>query len=167
MRGTAVAARAAQLARRRRPVSRLELTELVRALRGPHRVSACRAVVDGAFVTVTLQRRGLRPLLHRPRPDGRARPDVAREVAAAVDAGMGVLPVKATCLRRSMTLLRELERKGLSGDLHLGVRADPGGIGAHAWIEVAGVVVNDDPDEVRTYARLAAGDVERFMPTFR
>src|SRR4051812_2652722 len=82
-----------------------DVRRFVLALGRSYGASALRAVVDGAFVTVTLRRRGLGPLLHD-RPDLRgADPDRARRVAEAVDAGLGLLPVAATCLRRSVTLL--------------------------------------------------------------
>lgn len=158
--------RVGHLARRRRPVRRGEVATFLRAVPGPHGRSAVRALLDGVFVTATLERRGLRPLLSGGVDRGRPGVDAAREVSRAVDAGLGVLPVAPTCLRRSVTLLRELERLGLSGDLHLGVRTDPAGIGAHAWVQVGDVVVNDDPDLVATYSTLAAGDVERLMPRF-
>ena len=60
----------------------------------------------------------------------------ATEVAAAVDAGLGLLPMAPTCLRRSMTLLRELARLDLAAALHVGVRHQQARIEAHAWVQV-------------------------------
>ena len=154
------------LARRRRPVSRAELTAFSSALRGPQRISALRALVDGAIVAGTLERRGLRPLV-RDRSDlPTAELWDARRVSAAVDAGLGVLPVKATCLRRSVTLLRELNRRERSAVLHIGVRTGPDGIEAHAWVQVGDQVVNDDPESTATYTELATGEAERLLPRF-
>jgi hypothetical protein len=138
-----------------RLVTVADLRRFVAALRGPHRWSAVRAAGDGAYVMVTLERRGLAPLLQGPSglPDG----DVGevRRIAAAVDAGLGLLPVSATCLRRSMTLLRELHRVGLGATLHLGVRPGSGAVEAHAWVQIGDEVVNDDPAVVATYVPLS------------
>jgi hypothetical protein len=90
--------------------------------------------------------------------------EAAREVVAAVDAGLGVLPVAATCLRRSVTLLRELDRRRMGGALHIGVRPGPAGIEAHAWVQAGDDVLNDDPVLVRTYSEISAGDAERLLP---
>jgi len=163
---TSLLRRMQALARRRRPVSAAELAAFLDALRGPQRISALRALVDGPVVTVTLERHGLRPLV-RDRSDlPSADPDEARRVSAAVDAGLGVLPVKATCLRRSVTLLRELNRQERSATLHIGVRPGPGGIEAHAWLQAGDEVLNDDPDLTATYTGLAAGEAERLLPRF-
>lgn len=127
-----------------------------------------RAVLDGAFVTWTLRRRGVRPLVTGMRAD---RPVVdvvrCRRVSAAVDAGLGLLPVAATCLRRSLTLARELDRLDLAGTVHVGVREADGRVEAHAWIQVGSHVVNDDPALVATYGGLAAGELERLAPVIR
>jgi hypothetical protein len=136
------------------------------AVRSRERASALRAVVDGAFVTATLERRGLRPLLRDRSELPQGDPAGARRVADAVDAGLGVLPVAPTCLRRSVALLRELHRKRQGAVLHIGVRPGTGGIEAHAWVQVAGEVVNDDPKLVATYTQLAAGEAERLLPRF-
>jgi hypothetical protein len=116
------------------------------------------------LVTVTLRRRGVRPLL--PPLDDELQLDVDRacSVSMAVDAGLGLLPVAATCLRRSLVLMRELRRLGLSSTLHVGVRQTAGRSEAHAWVEVCGVVVNDDPHLTATYVELASGDLERLLP---
>jgi hypothetical protein len=130
-------------------------------------MSAVRAVLDGVVVAGTLKRRGLRPLLqdhsHLPPTD----PSHARNVAVAVDAGLAVLPLGATCLRRSLTLLRELRRQGVGGTLHIGVRTGASGsIEAHAWVQVLDDVINDNVDVVATYTELSAGDAERLATRF-
>ena len=118
------------------------------------------------FVFLTLHRRGLRPLLAE-RPElPPADPAVARRTAEAVDAGLGLLPVAPTCLRRSVTLLRELNRRGMNATLHIGVRSTAGQIEAHAWVQTGDEIVNDSPAVVDTYARIAVGDAERLLPTF-
>lgn len=134
-------------------------------LRCPTRVSAVRAVVDGLNVALTLKRRGARPLLATAgaRP---ARHDLQRskEVSAAVDAGLALLPVAPTCLRRSVTLIRELDRLGLAGALHVGVRHVGEQAEAHAWVQVGDVVVNDDAKVAETYVQVASGELQRLFP---
>ena len=155
-----------RLARRGRRVRSADLGRFAAALRGPQRWSACRALVDGAIVVVTLERRGLTPLLQGPSGTPERDPGRARPIVAAVDAGLGLLPVAPTCLRRSVTLLRELRRRGMGATLHIGVRKTAGEVEAHAWVEVAGEVVNDDPDVVGTYLPMSTSRAEQFRANF-
>lgn len=143
-----------------------DLRRAAGALRGPERASAVVAVVDGARVARTLRRDGLRPLLEPDRPGRVADAARARRVSEAVDAGLGLLPLAPTCLRRSVTLLRRLHRLGLDGSLQLGVRTVDGRVEAHAWVRVGDVVVNDDPAEIATYTELAgsrAGELDALL----
>jgi hypothetical protein len=136
-----------------------------RQLRSPTWRSAVRALVDGAFVVVTLETRGARPLFASPAPLG-ARADAAEavQVATAVDAALGILPVSPSCLRRSITLLRELHRLRLAATLHIGVRKVGDRFEAHAWVQTGDVVINDDPHVTGGYVELASGDVEGLFP---
>lgn len=154
-------------ARSRVPSGR-DIARFLSELRRPTRMSAARAVVDGAIVTWTLKKRGVRPLLSGIDPV-RARVDADRSlrVAAAVDAGLGLVPVAPTCLRRSVLLVRELHRLGLAGSVHVGVRNVAGTVEAHAWVQSGGVVVNDDVGLTRTYVELADGDLEKLLPLLR
>jgi hypothetical protein len=89
-------------------------------------------------------------------------------VSAAVDAGLALWPMAFTCLRRSVVLLREVRRSGLSAALHVGVRRGAAGnLEAHAWVQVGDQVVNDDPVLVLTYAQLALHDVDLSELSFR
>ena len=147
-----------------RPVSPADIRRFTAALGSRRRWSACRAVLDGAFVTATLKWRGLRPLL-RDRSDlPAATPDQAAPLVEVIEAGLGVLPVSPTCLRRSVTLLRELHREELGATLHIGVRRGANGIEAHAWVQAGDHVVNDDPELVNGYVQLSVGDAERYLP---
>lgn len=145
-----------------------DLRRFLVALRGPRRGSAARAVVDGVVVAWTLRRRGVRPLVRGLRAE-RSTDDASRsrEVAVAVDAGLALLPMASTCLRRSLTLARELERLDLAGTVHVGVREVDGRVEAHAWIQAGDQVVNDDPALIATYVPLATGELERLAPTIR
>lgn len=147
-----------------RRVSPADIRRFTAALGSRRRWSACRAVLDGAFVTATLKWRGLRPLLLNRSDLPTAVPDRVAPLVAAVDAGLGVLPVSPTCLRRSVTLLREMHRRGLGGTLHIGVRRGANGIEAHAWVQAGEYVVNDDPELVHGYVQLSVGDAERYLP---
>lgn len=146
---------------RRAGLRRPGVRPALRALSGPQRGAVVRGAADGALVVLMMRRRGVGPLLPAPRPDVREDVEAAREVAAAVDAGLGLLPVHATCLRRSVTLLRELRRRGLAATLQVGVRSGAGGVQAHAWVQVGDVVINDDPTATRSFTTIAAGDLER------
>lgn len=147
---------------------RAELRDFAHQLRSPTRVSAVRAALDGVVVAWTLRRHGVRRLLPcAPGVPTAADRDRGRAVAAAVDAGLGLVPMAKTCLRRSLTLSRELRRLGVTGTVHVGVRRPSGTVEAHAWVQVGDVVVNDDPTDVATYAELAAGELERVLPSLR
>ena len=151
-----------------RPPTGRDIAGFVRALRSPARRSAVRSVVDGAIVTVQLRRRGVRPLLTRLDASAvRSDPALAREISTAVDAGLGLLPMAPTCLRRSVTLVRELDRVGVAGAIHVGVRDVGGTIEAHAWVQSGDVVINDDPELVRSYIELGGGDLERHLRSLR
>ena len=145
-----------------------DVSRYATALRAPTRVSTLRATVDGLVVAVTLRRRGLKPLLRDPgAAEGVVDPGACREVSGAVDAALGVLPFKPTCLRRSMTLLRELRRLALRAELHIGVRIVADQVEAHAWVVAGRQVVNDDPLLIRTYDELVSGELDRFLPMLR
>jgi hypothetical protein len=62
----------------------------------------------------------------------------------------GVYP--ATCLSRSLVLWFLLRREGIEGSLCLGTRKEAGRFEAHAWVELAGVVLNDSEDVRLRYA---------------
>lgn len=145
-----------------------DLRRFVAVLRSDTRASAVRGVVDGLVVTIKLRRTGVRPLLVRTAPSGAVvDAERAAAVAAAVDAGLALLPVAPTCLRRSLTLMRELHRLALAATLHIGVRDVDGAIEAHAWVQVGRSVVNDEPDLVATYVELASGRLDDIASLLR
>ena len=152
----------------RRP-TRADAARFIGHLRTPQRASALRSVIDGVIVARTLRQRGARPLLARIGDGDAGDLDPVRsiEVAAAVDAGLGLIPIAPTCLRRSITLLRELKRLGLDGKMHVGVQRLSQGVEAHAWVQVGAVVVNDDRTVTDRYVELAAGEVEAMAAQLR
>lgn len=57
-------------------------------------------------------------------------------------------PCPVTCLTRSLLLDGMLHRHGVASQLRIGVRLSQGVFDAHAWVEVAGVPVNDRPEVI-------------------
>jgi len=51
-----------------------------------------------------------------------------------------------TCLHRSLTLWWLLRRQGIASELRIGVHMEQGRFEAHAWVERAGVALNDGSD---------------------
>ena len=91
----------------------------------------------------------LPPILRRPSNGD------SRLIAAVVTRVGGALPWGPRCLERSLVLGYLLRRRGHDAQLKIGVRkrdsatldrsGTVSGIEAHAWIEVGGAVVGDDP----------------------
>lgn len=79
----------------------------------------------------------------------------AQRLAWGVEAVARRLPWHVNCLQRSVTLWWLLRRRGVAGDLHIGVRRRSGGLARaqgldfHAWVEHEGAVLNDVAD-IRT-----------------
>jgi len=63
-------------------------------------------------------------------------------------------PVRAQCLHRSLALHWWLRQDGLPSELRIGVRKDRGELKAHAWVELGGHVVNDQPAAVGPFTLL-------------
>jgi hypothetical protein len=82
--------------------------------------------------------------------------DVVLPQAAARMVAAAARIVRANCLQRSLTLWWLLYRRGILSDLRIGVRRQGDQLAAHAWIEYAGVVINDRADVARLYAPFAA-----------
>jgi hypothetical protein len=80
--------------------------------------------------------------------------EIARETAFALAIAIRVGPWKPRCLLRSLTLVWILKRRGIPSVIRIGVPhgATPGqesdtvGFSAHAWVEHAGIVLNDRQD---------------------
>jgi hypothetical protein len=76
-----------------------------------------------------------------------ARVEVAREVADAVAIVAGRRFVGARCLGRSLTTWYLLRRRGMDATVVIGADTpDLRTMPAHAWVELEGEVVGDDPD---------------------
>lgn len=63
-------------------------------------------------------------------------------------------PFAHNCLHRSLALQRMLLRRGVDARLRIGIGRKPALFPGHAWLEVEGLVVNDDPAHVSRYTPL-------------
>ena len=85
--------------------------------------------------------RGVRPV------GGRRAAPVSAEVESAICTAVTAVapfywkPIR--CLQRSMVTARLMRRYGVAAEVVIGYRAVP--FFSHAWVEVAGRVVNDSP----------------------
>lgn len=68
-------------------------------------------------------------------------PDTCRRVCAAVNRAQVYYPKKAMCLQHSAVVTCLLRRRGVPAEMVLAAQEFPPK--AHAWVEVAGAVVND------------------------
>ncbi len=77
--------------------------------------------------------------------DGR---NIGKMVSAAAKEGI----YQANCLEQSLTLWWMLRRHGIASQLKIGVRRENDQFEAHAWVELDGSVLNDDPDVHQDYS---------------
>ena len=84
--------------------------------------------------------------------EGAAGLEEARRVNYVLQAAVANGLIKPTCLERSLVLVWLLRRRGIAGDLHIGVRPSEEGVDAHAWVECGGAVVNDSESVRENYA---------------
>ena len=116
------------------------------------------AVVNILSVSVRLRLVGLAPLLEESgRPSTRQAVDCvsARRIAALVTASSRRMPIRATCLVRSLALNRMLRRRGIDSRLRIGVRLlEASRLDAHCWVELDGVPLNDVADIASHYAAI-------------
>ena len=68
----------------------------------------------------------------------------ARSVVRAVERVADLLPWQPRCLARAVAARAMLRRRGIPGELHLGV-AGTAPLSAHAWLTVGGDVVQGGP----------------------
>lgn len=76
----------------------------------------------------------------------------ARRLAYLVRAAAVHGPYRATCLPQALAVWGLLRRRGLTGELRIGVRKAAGQFEAHAWVEYQGLVLNDQPDVAQHFA---------------
>lgn len=80
------------------------------------------------------------------------------ETAAIVEIAARRRVAKTTCLRRSLVLWVLLRRQGIESDLRLGVHKQHGKLSGHAWVEIAGAVINDEAEVAAQYTVIDLGD---------
>ena len=61
-------------------------------------------------------------------------------------------PFPSSCLTRSLALVRMLKKDGIESQLRIGVRIAGTALDAHAWVEYAGMPVNDTADVAHRFA---------------
>jgi hypothetical protein len=66
-------------------------------------------------------------------------------------------PRRWTCLERSTALWWLLQRAGFAAEIKIGVAPLDDSLEAHAWVELDGDVLGDDPGAVEEYAAFAGG----------
>ncbi len=79
-------------------------------------------------------------------------PGAAQRICSAVDMACIWYWKEALCLQRSAATVCLLRQYGVPGQLVLGAQQMP--FKAHAWVEVAGQIVNDRPYTAEMYAVL-------------
>lgn len=96
------------------------------------------------------------------RPSDDAAIDVVRQRALAISRLVDAASrhsVTNTCLHRSLALWWLLARRGIASEVRIGTRRLHGRFEAHAWVELAGVALNDRGEP--GYAALSWPPVER------
>lgn len=73
-------------------------------------------------------------------------PDALHAAASRLAVAAAFYPRRALCLEQSIALFVLLRQRGAPARLRLGVRPLP--FLAHAWVEVDGVPVNEQPDAI-------------------
>jgi Transglutaminase-like superfamily len=81
-----------------------------------------------------------------------AAPDAAKRICAAIDLACIWYWKEVLCLQRSAATALLMKRFGVPAQMVIGAQQGP--FKAHAWVEVAGRVVNDKPYMTEIYAVL-------------
>ena len=86
---------------------------------------------------------------------GRRRPRTLRGVARAVDALLAAEGTTHPCLPRAVALYGEARALGFEPRLVLGVRKADGRVESHAWLELEGAPLLEDPETPARYEVVA------------
>jgi Transglutaminase-like superfamily len=73
-------------------------------------------------------------------------------MATAVNRAARLVRIPANCLTRSLLLGWLLRRRGVACQLRIGVQMNNGSLAAHAWVEYAGIPINDQPNVGEQFA---------------
>jgi transglutaminase superfamily protein len=128
-----------------------------RALSWPERRIVVAAAVWQPLFSLGLRVIGLRQFqtwLRRANPqiESSLSIDEIVRIATLVNIAALNVPFHSTCLTRSLLLGWILQRRGITSQLCIGVRLTQGVLDAHAWVEYAGVPINDRPDVGEQFA---------------
>jgi hypothetical protein len=101
-----------------------------------------------------------RTVVERPGPSGAGAAGGEHAEAVALSIGIGRAArfglFRPSCLVRSLALQSMLQARGQHGGVvRVGVRREGGGFVAHAWVELGGVALGEDPAVVRRYVPLS------------
>jgi predicted nucleic acid-binding protein len=80
--------------------------------------------------------------------------EIIRDAVRALSRARRYGVYRGNCLSQSLALRWRLRRRGIATDLRLGANMADGTFTAHAWVEHAGVVLNDTQDVATRYAPL-------------
>jgi hypothetical protein len=132
-------------------------------------------IVQSPFVLlltwVRLRRGGYQQTLARIKPlynsdmSPQEQATIAREVAFALAVAVKAGPWKPRCLMRSLALGWLLAKRGISFDIRIGVphgkaktqAGEAVAFSAHAWVEHAGIVLNDRQDVAGKFSAFDTG----------
>lgn len=73
-------------------------------------------------------------------------------IATMVNRAARLVRIPGDCLTRSLLLGWLLRRRGVASQLRIGVKMNEGSLAAHAWVEYAGIAINDQPDVGEQFA---------------
>lgn len=107
-------------------------------------VAWCGLLTADLLLKIARFERFLRAVRWWPTLNARRRdPEVSQRISAAVDRAATHYFKRAWCLQRSAVTVCLLRLRGIEAELVIGARALP--FGAHAWVEIGGQVVNNNP----------------------
>ncbi len=85
----------------------------------------------------------------------------AKRIAWLVHAAARHGIYQASCLPRSLVLWLLLRRRRISAEVRVGVQKDGGGVRAHAWVECAGIALNEQAEIASEFSPFASGLIAR------
>lgn len=132
---------------------------LWRAMSARERRELARACVALPAFVLAVRLRGVSPFRDQLVPQSRAQagadPAALHAATRAVRLAARILPLHTSCLARSLCLAWLLRRQGIACTVRIGARMVDKRLDAHAWVECAGVPLNDDADVAQRFAPLA------------
>ena len=105
-----------------------------------------------ACLSSTSARIGTRPPAQAPPASSTAALARAQHVARLVGIAATHSPIRVACLHRSLVLWWLLRRDGIPCQLRLGAHAGAGQFEAHAWVQCAGVALEQRPAHGARYS---------------